>query len=313
MCKEHNHIAVYVGDVKANAYDPTRSTMLRNIFVRDSNRRFNKLVVAVRTAIQRDDVFGLSMQINERLSTPGKNAYINLSDSQKIERFIQWLEEKFDETILEISLINALNNINTGAWTDSYIQTAYKKGIIRARSEMKKLGKSFSSIETIDNILLYPEHLNRMSMLFRNVFNEYKGIASTMETLISRLLSEGFVSGLSSKQLADRIVAIIDGSGVGVAGVVDSTGRFIPGKRRAEILIRTEITRAHHLSSIQEYRNQGVTSTKVLAEFVSMNDERVCSLCENLNGNIFTLNEIESIIPVHPQCRCFAQPYIPKN
>ena len=39
-------------------------------------------------------------------------------------------------------------------------------------------------------------------------------------------------------------------------------------------------------------------------------DDRVCEKCAALEGRIFTLDEIEFLIPLHPNCRCLALPYI---
>ena len=39
-------------------------------------------------------------------------------------------------------------------------------------------------------------------------------------------------------------------------------------------------------------------------------DEKVCSQCLALQGKIFSLDEIEPMIPLHPNCRCIALPYI---
>jgi SPP1 gp7 family putative phage head morphogenesis protein len=76
------------------------------------------------------------------------------------------------------------------------------------------------------------------------------------------------------------------------------------------MLARTEIIRAHHIATIQEYRNWGVEGITVKGEWKTAGDDRVCSKCEQLEGKIFTLDEIEPMIPLHPLCRCIALPYI---
>ena len=45
-------------------------------------------------------------------------------------------------------------------------------------------------------------------------------------------------------------------------------------------------------------------------DFTPLLPDRVCPKCEALDGKIFTLDEIEPMIPLHPQCRCIALPYI---
>jgi SPP1 gp7 family putative phage head morphogenesis protein len=97
---------------------------------------------------------------------------------------------------------------------------------------------------------------------------------------------------------------------MGDLGITDTLGRFIPAARRAEILARTEIIRAHHLGTIQEYRNQGLLNIVVKAEWKTAGDDRVCTKCASLEGKVFTLDEIEPMIPAHPNCRCIALPYV---
>jgi len=105
-------------------------------------------------------------------------------------------------------------------------------------------------------------------------------------------------------------VASISGKGVGELGLTDSLGRYISPMRRASMLARTEVIRAHHLATIQEYRNWGLEGIRVQAEWSTAGDDRVCSRCMALEGRIFTLDEIEPMIPLHPGCRCISLPYI---
>ena len=76
------------------------------------------------------------------------------------------------------------------------------------------------------------------------------------------------------------------------------------------MLARTEVIRAHHIATIQEYRNWAIEGVIVKAEWMTAGDDRVCPKCEALQGKIFTLDEIELLIPLHPNCRCIALPWI---
>ena len=60
-----------------------------------------------------------------------------------------------------------------------------------------------------------------------------------------------------------------------------------------------------------EYRAAGVEGVEVLAEHLTAGDDRVCNQCAPLEGKRYELDEAEYVIPVHPQCRCVAIPYIP--
>jgi SPP1 gp7 family putative phage head morphogenesis protein len=63
------------------------------------------------------------------------------------------------------------------------------------------------------------------------------------------------------------------------------------------------------MATIQEYRNWRLAGVTVQAEWLTAGDDRVCERCASLQGRIFTLDEIEGMIPVHPGCRCIALPH----
>ena len=155
-----------------------------------------------------------------------------------------------------------------------------------------------------------PMHLDRLGLLFTRVFSELNGITSQMDTLISQILTQGMIDGEGMRLIAKKLIAAIDGTGLGSLGITDKLGRFIPAERRALLLVRTEVIRAFHLAAIQEYRNWGLEGVYVMAEWKTAGDDRVCSRCAELENKIFTLDEIEPMIPLHPQCRCIALPYI---
>jgi len=136
-----------------------------------------------------------------------------------------------------------------------------------------------------------------------------------MDTQISRVLSQGLIDGDGPRLLARKLVATIDGTGMGELGITDTLGRYIPAKRRAEMIARTEVIRAHHLATIQEYRNWAVEGVRVKAEWktAGLTDARTCDECKELEGHVFSLDEIEKMIPKHPNCRCVALPYLVKG
>lgn len=153
-------------------------------------------------------------------------------------------------------------------------------------------------------------HVDRLGLIYTRVFEDLKGITNAMDAQISRVLAQGLADGDGPRLLARKLVATINGTNMGDLGITDTLGRFIPAKRRAEMLARTEVIRAHHLASIQEYRNFGVLDIKVMGEWRTAGDDRVCEKCASLEKRIFTLDEIEPMIPLHPNCRCIALPYV---
>jgi len=305
----HNHPVLII-----NAYDPTRTTVLRNAFARDLKKRFNELTMIIRRAVYEEDVFGLGQTKlrSFQMSSPGTKAFAFPRSTDKVSAFSEWLQTQVDRGILEVKEYQQIGSGIEGAWTNKYISDSYKRGVIRARYELQKAGFNVPTIDQTGGLeisLSTPFHIDRVGLLYSRTYNGLKGITTAMDTQISRILAQGIADGDGPLLLARKLVATINGTGMGNLGITDSLGRFIPAKRRAEILARTEIIRAHHQATIQEYKNWAVEGVVVKAEWATAQDNRVCPECALLEGEIFTLETAMNMIPIHPSCRCIALPY----
>jgi len=292
-------------------YAPTKTLTLRNAFVSDMNRRFKALTKVIKEAIVDQDCFGLSVSVYAELQPPYYQAFNFPRVQAKVEAFMAWLKIQEERGILE-----TFHSLRTGvsieeAWTNIYIADSYKRGVARARYEARRSNYEVPTIETsggIDAIMSVPFHIDRVGLVFTRAFSELQGITALMDTKISQVLAQGLVDGDGAALIARKLLAVINGSGLGDLGITDSVGRFIPALRRARTLARTEIIRAHHLANVQEYMNWGILGVQVMAEFSTAGDDRVCTECAGYHGNIYTLKEVEFMIPVHPNCRCIALP-----
>jgi len=316
---QHSEIAVY-------SYDPTRTTMLRKAFERAVRKRFNELTQVIRKTVYENDAFRLDPDMKMRpytfqMNPAAADAFAFPRSADKVKAFSAWLNQQIDKGILEIGEISQVGVGIEDAWTNKYVFDSYKRGVIRARYELQKSGFNVPSIAETGGIeisLATPFHIDRLGILYSRVFNGLKGVTTAMDTQISRVLAQGIGDGDNPRLLARKLVSTINGTGMGDLGITDSLGRFIPAQRRAEILARTEIIRAHHQAMIQEYRNWALEGVYVKAEWTTAGDDRVCKKCKakvtDKDGNniIYTLDEIEPMIPLHPQCRCIALPYIMK-
>ena len=314
MSEVHTHtgMSVYA------RFDPTRTTWLRNVFARDMKRRFNELTEAIKRGIGVNDAFGLRTAsvfralLIQQVSTPGAGAFAFPRSVDKLKAFMRWLESQVDAGLLTTGELQQVGVGIESVWTNKYILDSYKRGVQRARYEMRRSGFDIPSIDTtggIDIGIGMPLHIDRLGLLFTRAFSELKGITAQMDQQISRILAQGLADGDNPRLLARKLVATINGDGVDRLGLTDSLGRFIPAKRRAEILARTEIIRAHHQGMIQEYMNWGMQGVTILAEWKTAGDHRVCELCEIHEGETFTLEVAMNMIPLHPQCRCIALPF----
>jgi SPP1 gp7 family putative phage head morphogenesis protein len=287
-------------------FDPTKTTGLRNAFVRQMDIRFNNLKYTISKAIVDQDCFGLVQSTGKLFtnvasradafdSLPGHKAFAFSRDPEKMDSFMSWLNSQEKAGILKTTKINQLGSAAEEAWTNTYIQDSYKRGVQRATYEMGKAGVQLpdqisSGIQATINT---PFHVDRVGLLYTRTFSDLKGITQAMDTKISQILAQGLVDGDNPRVLAKKINDQVDGI----------------GKTRARTLARTEIIRAHHSGMVGEYKNYGIAGVKVKAEWVTAGFN-VCPKCQSLEGKIYTLAEIEGMIPFHPNCRCMALPIV---
>jgi len=317
MIREQKKIAHQMSEISTYsnlqvlAYDPTRTTTLRTAFVRDVRRRYKALTKVIKEAVVDQDCFGLSVQTNAELVPPNYRAFDHMNNGEKVNAFVEWMQRQENKGILAALVFPFVGSLSNSPWTDPYILQAYKQGVTRARTELIRQGYGVPSIEAaggIDVVLQGISHVDRLSVLQTKVFQELTQTTAAMDSQIMRVLSQGLLDGSDVRMLARKLVATINGTGLGDLGITDTLGRFIPAMRRAETIARTEIIRAHHLANIEEYKTWQVSGVTVIAEWSTAGDDRVCAECASLHGNRFTLKEIEHMIPRHPNCRCIAIP-----
>jgi len=313
----NNHIHT---NASVNRYDPTRTTALRNAFVKDMNRRFDGLVKIIYKTIVTEDAFGLNnkITIQGEFTTPSRASFAFPRSADKVEKFRLWLDKQIKNGILEVGELNQIGSGINGAWTNKYIFDSYKRGVIRARYELKQAKyKDIPAMEQTGGIVMSmtsPLHIDRLGLLYTRAFSELQGITSQMDTQISRVLSQGIADGDNPITLARKMRKVITGtSGTGKElAITDTLGRFIPAKRRAEMIARTEIIRAHHVATIQEYKTWATEGVYIRGEWktsgILEGPGHVCDECLALEGHMYDLDEIESMIPYHPNCKCIALP-----
>jgi len=268
--------------------DPTGTTTLRASFVAEVRRRIRSIKRDVIESIVEDDVLGLKVDRSDgfRNASPGKQAFAFETSAEKHDLFMEWLEKQTDISLLQPE-----------GWTDEWIESAYKKGVVDSFIEMKRgdlfTGKAagFNGVtkeEFARQSFAMPVHRDALELIFTRVYKNLEGIDDAMDLSISQILANGLVEGRNPRELARQITKTID----------------TIGRNRATIMARTEVVRAHAEATLNNYESFGVYEVKVLAEWSTAGDDRVCPICLPMEGIVVPTKEARGLLPRHAQCRC---------
>lgn len=281
---------------KVYNYDPTRTTGLRGSFAAAMKRRFRVLRGLIREALtERDMLGGIAVQFE----------YTRSGD--KVTAFMEWLRRQVDQNILYAQAIPQGGQAIERAWTDIYIRRAYEAGAVRGRQEMRAAGYKVPALAAAE-VMTMPVHADRAGVIYARVYEELRGITAQMDRDISRILAQGMIDGDNPRTIARNINRTINGGLDMEVKTRAGITRLIPARQRAVMIARTEVIRAHHLANVQEMINWGVEGVFVKAEFRTAGDDRVCDECADLDGNVYSMQEAQALIPVHPNCRCIVLP-----
>lgn len=305
--------------VNAGNYDPTRTLTLRRRFSGQMTRRFRKIKGAVRTAVIQRHVLGTTAQIKQlrtqqddmALSNlpepvlPGEQAFTGQPGNARVQDFMDWLKRQEDRTVLEQ---RNFAQIATGVlpWVAYYIYLAYLKGVHRARSEMRALGYTIPERfeydevneefveEDIQRALQQEQHRQAFELLYGKAYTELQGAVAAMNQQVSRVVTDSLLQRKPVTQIADDVNERIDKVGL----------------YRGRLISRTETIRTFNTAMLREMEQWGVEQVTAEVEYVfrTSHDNRVCSICAGLEGTVYTIEEAEGVLPIHPACRCVFVP-----
>ncbi len=274
--------------------DPSRTTLLRRSFVAEMDRRFARVRAQVWEMVAKQDAFGLREPKPLTFNAPEKRAWQFHTLDEKHKAFKRWFKQQVDQGILEVDR-------GTKPWLAKFVESAYKKGALRAYMDAHKtkLGKSLDFYKGTQEQFLQsafgrPERLSKVRMLYERAYDELKGMTAAMDQQMSRVLADGLAHGKGPYDIARTMSNTITGI----------------TRQRAKVIARTEIIHAHAEGQLDSFEDMGVEELGVLAEWSTADDEDVCPMCEALEGTTLTVDEARGLLPRHPNCRCA---WIPAN
>jgi len=273
--------------------DPTRTATLRRVFAQKMNGKVRALRQAIWKLIVEEDALGLGPSPSMKLDAVLNVRWEFESDAQKVKEFRTWLKQQVDAGLLE-------TNNRDEPWTDEYVHSAHKKGVIRAYNDAKQANMVTDDTGvfegTRDQFLMdafnSPQTVRRLELLKTRAFTQLEGITDTMSSQLGTILADGLANGHGARKIARNIHKSI--------GAIS--------KKRAMVLARTEIIHAYAEGQLDAFERLGVDELGIMAEWLTAWDDKVCPLCAELSGVVMRVEEARGLLPRHPNCRCAWKP-----
>lgn len=294
-----NRKIVYNAEVRR---DPTRTTTLRREYQGKMYKRFREVKGLIRTTVDKNDALDMGDRRSPVVLAVGPVSRFDVTqESEKISEFMSWLRRVIDDKVLLVANREAGEILERERWQDAYVRAAYKKGLGNGLTELKRRGIDLLADmpqewqgSGVESLFSHPMHADRVATLAQRNFTELQGITEAMDQQIARTLAEGMTRGDGPRTIARALNDRVDKIGI----------------TRARVMARTEVVKAHSDSVLNLYEQAGIDDVTVLAEHTVIHDDRLCEICAEMEGNIYTIKEARGIIPVHPNCRCSWLPVV---
>uniref|UniRef100_A0A6M3IQM8 Putative head morphogenesis protein n=1 Tax=viral metagenome TaxID=1070528 RepID=A0A6M3IQM8_9ZZZZ len=303
--------------------DPTFTMGISRSMGADAVRRLRQLKRDMRESIIDRDCFG----IQPGALIPITNAPSNVREfafttaAKKLEGFMAWLERQEQLGILQLTDImgtgrSGLSEVFRARmvgqigqqvpWTNTYIHSAYAKGVTRSRAELAKAGYDVTLTDEIVGglgpYLSGPIHAERLALLYTRTYEELKSVTAVMNSAIQRQIAQGLSTGLARGIAEGKNPSVI------ARELFNNTAQHIDkiGMVRCKMIARTEVIRAHHIANMSEYERAGVDGVDVeiealTADVATVLGNPVCGECQLIKDNgPYPLTEAYDLFPAHP-------------
>lgn len=268
---------------RAKNVDPTGTTKNVREWDRAFEKRWSKLIKAIIKKVEKENFFDIGPTTNAR-------DFKFTSSKKKAKAFMTWVGKEIDRQLLDGK---SKPDKDGRWWGSSFINIAYRKGLLGAVSQIKRAGGRVAD-SYIASALLRGQHAKAMGIAYRRAFDALKGINEEMSNQIGVILAEGLAKGKTPDWIANKM-----------ADRVDKIGRS-----RAHLITRTELVSAFNEAELNSYEDAAIQGVGLRPELLTAGDDRVCPKCEAASQKKWTVETARGVIPLHPRCRCAWMPLI---
>lgn len=271
--------------------DPTKTKYIRERLVGELKTRFASINAKSKTKIVDEDFFRLGTRKPIQLAEED-----NWFWRDEVNDYMLWWEDVAEEELMEPQ---STEQTQFPFWLALFLSAGYSQGIERAQSELRRIGINVLEGEShVPSRMRHPEHIERFSRLVNRGREGMEKIKGNLKAVVRNTISDGLLENVGRYALFNE--------------ARKATTKI--RNKQAITLANTEIVRAHHRANIGEYKLAGIKNVKVLAEWVTAGDGRVCAYCAYMGSlnKLWKLEEIETMIPAHLNCRCLCLPVFNK-
>ena len=287
-----------MADFKKNvAKDPTRTIVLRRQFIAAMNARFRFLKNEIKKVIV-DENFLVAEKQEIKTPVVMADVFEYRWAEEKAREFRIWLDRMVELKILETFMVPVTRispSIGEEYWTDTFIRSAYQRGLSKANSEFAGMDVTkISELGGLMAVFTMPIHAERAGLIYSRVFTDLKGVTDAMSAQMSRTLALGMAEGLSPETVARNLIDRVDKIGL----------------TRARLIARTEIVHAHNLGKLNEYERIEVgLNEKISVRWLTALDEKVRDTHRPRHNKIYERKKAQALLG-EPNCRCTIIPYV---
>lgn len=258
--------------------DPTKTSLIRGAFRKEINRRFSAFrgnlvnYMLTNSAI----LFTLGVDIPADPWTPR----IGMSDADLLEEFMSWYKEAVKADIAPNSEED---------WIYPYMLLAYDKGAQNAYVALngdESLDVAFPIY--YGSPIVQETRKNTVATLLSRTNWGLYAITTAIGGILLDQFGRALLSKMDLKELAKQMDETVKAQQI----------------KRANALVESEIVRIHAEAQLDTFQANGVKDLRLLVEWTTAGDNKVCPLCEARAGTVYTIEKARGLIPYHPNCRC---------